>query len=253
MFWEKFIFLCNQKGMSPNAVCAELGLSTAVATKWKNGAIPRSTTLAKIAEYFGVAKDYLLGKDDTAPVGGELTALDQSKVYRIPVFETASAGFGAYAADEIVDHIPMYIDSAAEAQRTICIRVKGNSMLPDIADGDIIRVCREDAVDSGTLAVVLIDDEGFVKFVEYGQGWIKLHSINPSYGVMHFTGSDVEHIRVVGRVVQIIKNSLPRMRSTAAAHPTEQARRDLFRELDHLDPGQLEAVSRIVDAFNRER
>ena len=65
MFWEKFINLCNQKGISANAVYADLGLSNATATKWKNGAIPRATTLKKIADYFGTTSAYLTGLVDS--------------------------------------------------------------------------------------------------------------------------------------------------------------------------------------------
>lgn len=64
MFWEKFVSLCAEKGISPNGACAELGLSNATATKWKNGAIPRNTTLKKVADYFGVSTSYLLGLTD---------------------------------------------------------------------------------------------------------------------------------------------------------------------------------------------
>ena len=64
MFWDNFIRLCNDKGISPNRVCAELGFSTAIATKWKKGALPRSTTLKSLADYFGVSADHLLEKDD---------------------------------------------------------------------------------------------------------------------------------------------------------------------------------------------
>lgn len=59
MFWKNFVSLCNEKRLSPNAVCAELGYSTAIATKWKNGSIPRSSTLQKIADYFGVTVESL--------------------------------------------------------------------------------------------------------------------------------------------------------------------------------------------------
>ena len=69
MFWEKFVSLCNEKGVSPNGVCAELGLSNAVATKWKNGSAPRASTVRKIADYFGVSVSYLLGVvDDPDPI-----------------------------------------------------------------------------------------------------------------------------------------------------------------------------------------
>ena len=64
MFWETLSNLCNERGISPNGVCAELGLSNATATKWKNGAVPRQSTLRKIADYFGVSVSYLLGVAD---------------------------------------------------------------------------------------------------------------------------------------------------------------------------------------------
>lgn len=47
MFWDNLIKLCNTNGISPNGVCAELGFSNAIATKWKNGAVPRHTTIKK--------------------------------------------------------------------------------------------------------------------------------------------------------------------------------------------------------------
>lgn len=71
MFWENFVKLCNNNGVSPNGVCADLGFSTAIATKWKNGSEPRSTTLQLIASYFDVTVDYLLGKEQKEkPIAG---------------------------------------------------------------------------------------------------------------------------------------------------------------------------------------
>lgn len=76
MFWDNFVKLCNQKNQSPNGVCSELNLSNATATKWKSGAIPRDTTLKKIADYFGVTVGYLLGseeKEKSSPAEPELS------------------------------------------------------------------------------------------------------------------------------------------------------------------------------------
>ena len=63
MFWETFYNLCLMNGTTPNAVCAKLGLSTATATHWKNGSIPKGDALLKIADHFNVSLDYLLGRD----------------------------------------------------------------------------------------------------------------------------------------------------------------------------------------------
>lgn len=65
MFWKNFLILCNDKKKTPNGVCAELGLSVATATKWKKGAVPRDSTLMRIADYFGVTAESLLA--DRAP------------------------------------------------------------------------------------------------------------------------------------------------------------------------------------------
>lgn len=58
MFWKKFVELCMEKGKYPNAVAAELGFSNSVTTSWKHGAIPRESSLRKIADYFDVPFDY---------------------------------------------------------------------------------------------------------------------------------------------------------------------------------------------------
>lgn len=61
MFWETFKKLCELNNTTPNGVCAKLGLSTAAATHWKNGSLPRMETLMKLAEYFNVSVGALFG------------------------------------------------------------------------------------------------------------------------------------------------------------------------------------------------
>lgn len=65
MFWENFVKLCASRNTKPNPVAAKLGISSGSVTKWKNGAKPNDTTLQKIADYFGVSVDFLLGKKET--------------------------------------------------------------------------------------------------------------------------------------------------------------------------------------------
>ena len=73
MFWKIFLELCNQKEISPTAVVVELGLSRGSVTSWKDGKIPYQRTLAKIAAYFNVSVDYLLGKEEKPAHEGELS------------------------------------------------------------------------------------------------------------------------------------------------------------------------------------
>lgn len=62
MFYDRFKQLCEKKGVSCNKAAIEIGLSNATPTKWKKtGATPAGETLDRIAAYFNVSTDFLLG------------------------------------------------------------------------------------------------------------------------------------------------------------------------------------------------
>ncbi len=64
MFWDTFRKLCDENHTSPNRVAKEFGLSSGSVTSWKNGAVPRDTTLKKIADYFSISVEELLGQKE---------------------------------------------------------------------------------------------------------------------------------------------------------------------------------------------
>ncbi len=65
MFYDRFKQLCDAKGISCNKAALDIGLSNATPTKWKKtGATPGGETLDKIAAYFNVSTDSLLGKEE---------------------------------------------------------------------------------------------------------------------------------------------------------------------------------------------
>lgn len=64
MFWDRFYSQCLKKEIKPNPLAKELGISSGVITKWKNGGIPNGETLNKIADYLDCSVDYLLGRTD---------------------------------------------------------------------------------------------------------------------------------------------------------------------------------------------
>lgn len=65
MFWDRLYHLCTKNNFKPNTVAKAIGLSTATATKWKNGSVPNGEALSKIADYLDCSVDYLLGRTDT--------------------------------------------------------------------------------------------------------------------------------------------------------------------------------------------
>lgn len=74
MFWNRFYSLCIQNNTKPLNVATNLHFSSGSITKWKKGSVPSGETLLKIANYFNVSIDYLLGNDNANSVFTEREA-----------------------------------------------------------------------------------------------------------------------------------------------------------------------------------
>lgn len=89
MFYDTFTNLCAENNVTPNKVLVDCSISRTSVAKWKKGAVPNGATLEKLADYFGVSVDYLLGIDETkkAPAedGGRMVDLDE---FSFGFFET---------------------------------------------------------------------------------------------------------------------------------------------------------------------
>ena len=156
--------------------------------------------IQSIARAVGVSAAYIMGWESNA------TPLPTDQVFMRPVFSSVAAGFGAPAENVAVGYIPTYISNTLEKDKYIWVNVTGDSMSPLIDDGSKILIRMQDSVDSGQIAVALIDgEEAVVKKIQYGEDWIELISINPYYPPRRFEGEEVLRVRPVGLVKQIMK------------------------------------------------
>lgn len=73
MFYDNYLKLCNSIGKTPSAVALEMGLTKPTVTRWKSGSMPTDATLQRIAAYFGISVDELLGKEKQPTAMGELS------------------------------------------------------------------------------------------------------------------------------------------------------------------------------------
>lgn len=72
MFYDRFVQICTDRGVSPSRAATEAGLSKSTVTKWKNtpDAEPTGAALKKLSDYFGISISELLGEDNKkAPTG----------------------------------------------------------------------------------------------------------------------------------------------------------------------------------------
>ena len=103
MFFDRLKELCDERGISTYKACTDIGLNRAAVAKWKNGSIPSGNTASKLADYFGVTTDYLLGKENKkAPtVSGERVVSDDE-------IKFALFGGDGEITDEMYDEVKRF-------------------------------------------------------------------------------------------------------------------------------------------------
>lgn len=97
-----------------------------------------------------------------------------------------------------------YIESGTEIEADFCLKAKGDSMInARIYDGDIVFIRKQEIIDNGEIAVVIIDDTATLKRVFFNKenDSIILQAENPKYQPFIYSGEQLDHIHILGKVV----------------------------------------------------
>lgn len=203
MFWEKFLFLCSEHGISPNAAAKSLSIASGTVTKWKNGATPQNATTKKIADFFGVTVGYLLGNEEQEEQKEKPS--EKPKALVVPVYGEIAAGIPIEAIEEVIDYEELPADWEAKGE-FIALKIKGDSMAPRILDGDVVIIRIQPDVENGEIAAINIGgDAATLKRVKKTDAGLYLVSNNPAFAPMFFTPAEVRQlpIRIVGKLVEL--------------------------------------------------
>lgn len=65
-FYDRYVALCAEKNLKPQTpeMLRITGVTPASISGWKQGSMPKADTLFRIADYFNVTIDYLLGRSE---------------------------------------------------------------------------------------------------------------------------------------------------------------------------------------------
>lgn len=202
MFNDTLRALRQKRDMTQAEVARELFISQAAYSKYEVGtSSPNPETLARLADVLGVSVDYLVGNGAGPKRLGYV---------RIPVLSRVAAGIPIDAIEDIIDEdIIGWEDISAAAAgdgEYFGLQIKGHSMEPKISDGDIVIVRRQPDVESGDIAVVLVNgDDATVKKVKKSPQGVTLIPSNPAYDPMYYTNAEIESlpVQILGRVVEL--------------------------------------------------
>lgn len=189
--------LMDRESITQKDIAVIAGVSQQSVSNWLAGKLmPRMGAIEKIAEYFDVAKSDLLEMKDGY----------ESKATRIPVLGTVKAGIPRTAVQEILDYEEISPEMA-RCGEYFALRIKGDSIEPRMHEGDVVIVKQQSTVDSGQIAIVLVNgDEATVKKVRFRNNGIELIAFNSyAYEPHFYSAEDIQRlpVEIIGRVVEL--------------------------------------------------
>lgn len=195
----------KDKGLSYAELEKITGVSKSALQRYASGETKKIPidAIEKIAAATGTDARYLMGWEDDKPNAQKLPT---EYIRMVPVFESVSAGFGVGAENRILEFIPLFIQSDCEYEHTICVRVCGDSMHPQIQDGDLVQVLKQETAENGDIVVIMDGNDAYVKrFIRSSNG-ITLESFNTNYPPMKFSREESNRLHIVGIVRRIIRD-----------------------------------------------
>lgn len=193
IFTENLTNLMADSDLSNKALATIIGVSEEAVRKWKNGlAVPGIDKALKIAEYFGVSIDELLGKP-----------IDTERDISLPLVGVVSAGpFDILNEDEWDERLTVSADLLAGRPKNNCVtmRVAGDSMFPYLLEGDVLVVHRQTYAHNGNIVVMydpILNGYTVKKFQRNGDS-VTLIPYNDQYKPLKYNNPSEQQLNLYG-------------------------------------------------------
>ena len=194
--------LREQMGVDQAYLAKKISVSQPTISDWENNRkMPSNKSAVKLAEFFNVSVDYILGRSTERATS--MPSLSSENV-TFPVIGDIAAGYDSTALDNWDDdtvEIPLSFLKGRSQSDYFVLRVKGDSMYPAYVDGDRVLVLKQSTLDyNGQVAAILYDDElSTLKKVEYIPGEVmRLVPVNPNVPPIKIEGERLNHCRIIG-------------------------------------------------------
>lgn len=154
----------------------------------------RRDKIAKLADALNTTPAYLMGWEE-----------EHKKGVKIPVLGHVQAGVPIEAIEDILDWEEID-EKLAKTGDYFCLQVRGESMQPKFAEGDVVVVRQQSDVDSGQIAIVLVNGcDATIKQIQKFNGGITLVPFNNAYPTQTYTNKEIKSlpVTILGRVVEL--------------------------------------------------
>lgn len=185
------------KGFTQEKLASLVSVSRQAYSSYETGTRdPDTQTLSQIAINLDVSVDYLLGK---------VTQSQTESNRMIPLLGSVPAGVPIEAIEDVEEYIDIYPRFVKHGE-LFALRVQGDSMEPDLRNGDIVIVEKQEFVENGDVAVVRVNGEDVtLKRVKLTNKGLMLIPSNPAYDPVFFDSDQVATlpVTIIGKVIEI--------------------------------------------------
>ena len=163
---------------------------------------PMYTVVKNFAELFNVSIDEMLGETVQAS-SSEFFKFDNILSIhkkKFPLLGEIACGKPVYANEDRES----YVEAGVNINADFCLKAKGDSMInARIMDGDIVFICKQEMVENGEIAAVIIDNEATLKRVYYNRktNILQLVAENPAFPPLVFFFFLLNQIYILGKAV----------------------------------------------------
>lgn len=211
-FSERLNIALENRKMKAADLARITGINEGAISQYRKGAYKaKQPALDKLAKALNVAIPWIMGVEEQPfdvirPYGYKPPKHTPGKAVRIPILGRIVAGVPIEATEDILDYEEI-TEQQSKTGDYFALKVKGDSMTPQIADGDIVIVRKQDDIESGDTAIVLVNgNEATVKKVQKSAAGITLIGYNTSVYEPHFYCREEVMslpVQVIGKVVEM--------------------------------------------------
>lgn len=193
------------KNITAKELSDKTGIPKSSISQYMSGyAKPKQDRIYLISTALNINPAWLLGYD--VDMDNTSTSYDvYDNIYKIdkitlPLLGKIACGEPIYADEDRES----YVMVGTEIKADFCLKCQGDSMInARINDGDIVFIRKQDMVNNGEIAAVIIDDEATLKRFYYykEQNMVILRPENSKYQDIVLTGEELENVKVLGKAV----------------------------------------------------
>lgn len=185
----------KEKQLTQKELAAKINAAHNSISNWENDQnMPDPDTIQNLCWVLDVQPNYFFSVDPSLPSN----ILPMPEMRKIPLIGSIACGAPVFAEE----HFDGEVDIPSNIHADFALSCKGDSMInARIFDGDIVYIRKQDSVENGEIAAVLIDCEATLKRIRLFDDHIVLEPENPMYKPFVYWHEEMNNVRILGKAV----------------------------------------------------